>query len=272
MPSKTNPKDKKDSKPSTQKADEKVEAVAPIVEATVKEVAKEDVPEVAVNVEKAHVIVPAELSEGMIVAADKHFLNLDILMKAEDAHDETAKDMIEVFLESRDILVKAGYPKADVPTSIYEALRIRLDASDYSDKLVARAKKELVTITAYFNLGLSIRIRDIPFSLFQKVVELAKDKLISKNAIATASKKNPGKPEYVKALQDIVTVAEYNKLSGEINMGLIPASLIEAINSLSDKAKSESAKYLKVLTSKGASLTKSQKAATSVKADDQKAS
>jgi len=203
----------------------------------------------SVLVEKPKVeIVPAVLSSDETQKFVDYKDNLVILVKAEETHNTTAIVMIELFEELRLVMVEAGHPKAMIPMQIFESLRILLDNDETLDeKVLKRAKKELLTIVHYFQLSLEMRIRDIRFTLFMKVVTLAQSGDISKSSIKNALKKQGD--AYVKALESLVTKAEYAKLVGSVNLGLIPAELQDAINSIGNPAVlSELTKFLKVKT------------------------
>ena len=184
------------------------------------------------TVEKT-VIEPAELTQEATTKFDAYTTNLVVLVQAEETHDNTAKDVIDMFEETRVTMVAAGLPKKDIPMRIFEALRIRLDANeDFSDAVVKRGKKEILHITQYFQMSLEMRIRDIRFTLFSKVVALAHTGDISKASIKTALKKTGD--AYPKALEALVTKAEFAKLVGSINMALIPVALQETVNNIAD--------------------------------------
>ena len=186
--------------------------------------------------EKNPAIEPAELEANDTALFVAYTANLVVLMEAEETHDLTAKDLIEMYEGTRTKMVTAGIPKKDAPMRIYEALRITLDANEgLAEAVVKRAKKEIMAITQYFQLDLEMRIRDIRFTLFTKVVGLAQSKDISKAQIKKALLKK--KPEdYAKALEALVTKAEFAKLVGSINMALIPVELQNTVNNISDKS------------------------------------
>lgn len=179
------------------------------------------------------VIEPATLTADAESKFDAYASNLVVLVQAEETHDSTSKDVIDMFEETRVVMVAAGLPKKDIPMRIFEALRIRFDANeDYSEAVVKRGKKEILHITQYFQMGLEMRIRDIRFTLFGKVVALAHTGDISKASIKTALKKTGD--AYAKALEALVTKAEFAKLVGSINMALIPQNVQDMVNNIAD--------------------------------------
>ena len=199
---------------------------------------------------KAVVIEPAKLEAEDVAACKAYTDNLVVLMKAEETHNTTAINLIDMFEAKRQVMVEAGLPKKDIPMKIFEALRILLDADEALDeKVVTRAKKEILHITQYFQLQLEMRIRDIRFTLFSKVVGLTQSGDISKSSVKNALKKTG--EAYPKALEALVTKAEYAKLVGSINMALIPQELQDTVNNLNSKETlTELAKLVKVQSQK----------------------
>ena len=189
-----------------------------------KETAKAVIPEVAFELEATESALVVDFKDKLVA-----------LVKAEEEHNTVAISVIEMFEEIRIRMTESGnFVKADIPMKIYDSMRIIIDADEaLSDKIASRAKKELLTVTRYFLLGLSIRVRDIRFTMFMKLVELTQLGLISKTQIKNAGK-HQEQEKYVKALEALIVKAEYAKLQGTLDLSKIPENLQTAVNNVAD--------------------------------------
>lgn len=196
-------------------------------------------------------ILAAELSANDTELFVAYKDNLVVLVKAEEAHDVNAKNMIDMFTALRETMVASGHPKATIPAQILKSLNILLDNDEeLPASVLKRAKKELLTIVHYFQLSLDMRVREIKFTLFCKVVDHVIDENITKSAVSACLKKKDD--AYVKALEALVVKAEYAKLVGSINMALIPADIAEMVNNTATPVLLELAKLIKSKTVKTA--------------------
>lgn len=158
------------------------------------------------------------------------------LVVAEDNHNDTAINVIEMFEEIRLKMVESKqFLKGEIPMKIYDSMRVVIDADDnLSDKVAGRAKKELLAITRYYIQGMSIRVRDIRFTLFMKLVTLVHEGLLSKTQVKNASIKHQDKDKYVKALEALVTKAEWDKLKSSLDLTKIPVEIQTMVNNITD--------------------------------------
>lgn len=152
------------------------------------------------------------------------------LEAAEVAHDLSAKGLLNLIKSEFDAIPEdaklTGREKGGI---VLGALNIELASINLSKTQKARVQRHLDVIAAYYANNLRINAELIPFTLFERVVELLKSDAkpwgIPKAALDAVWKKNLDSKDLQKALQDLCTMADMRALQGTVKAEKLPAPL-----------------------------------------------
>lgn len=202
-------------------------------------------PEVTVEEENTELESQLDSEEQNVVMA--YAQSVVILEKAIDSHNAKGISVIDMFETSRVRLVDAGYPKNQVLKTVYDSASIianmpEIEIDGVMEPISANANsrmiKELKSVLAYYENGLSIRHTALPFTMFAKLVSLHVENSVTcsksaiKGCLSVFKGKNPDdlttaqitdlNKKYTDKVKNLVILAEAKNLAGNFDASKIP--------------------------------------------------
>ena len=153
------------------------------------------------------------------------------LEKAEIKFDMTSKSIIDLF---NDIFSSIPKDKGNFKDKVSATRDILLKEIKELDTLqkstVTRVNHVINTVANLLLSGLKLKIKEIPFVLVTKVVDLHKDGYLSTKEINKALKKD--EEDYKEALEDLCTKGAYKKLVGSVDFSMLDEDTVTLVKAL----------------------------------------
>ena len=206
------------------------------------------------------VTTPEEPLEALLVNTEvvcfnDYFKAVDALIKAEDTHNLTGIEVIEMFEETRKRFIDAKVCLAkEAPLKVLTTVTSLLTNGGFDEKVEKRAKAELKSVFTYYEKSLSIRFRVLTFTVFAKLVKLHDEnpKTMTKNKIAkllevfkalpkepTVAQVETANKKYADSVKNLIILVEAMNLAGEYDAEKVPAgfqAIFEMAKSMDKKA------------------------------------
>ena len=191
------------------------------------------------------------------ITVESYARSVVILEKAIETHNNSGISVIEMFEQSRQRLIASGMPKKEVLSEVYRSAaivanmpEIEIDGKPVaiSDRANKRMIKELTSVLAYYESGLTIRHTALPFTTFAKIVTLHKESPKNmtagkiKNCLSvykgakdlTPSQEKDLDKKYADKIKNLIIMVEAMNLTAEFNADDVPSEF-KAILAMAEK-------------------------------------
>jgi len=181
----------------------------------------------------------ALLVDSEVVVFKNYFAAVNALVKAEDTHNLTGIETIEMFEDTRKRFIdtKLCLPK-EAPSKVLDTVKALLSTMEFDDKVVKRVHAELKSVHSYYENSLSIRFRALTFTTFAKLVKLHDENNVTMsksrikallnvfkiiNGDSTEKQVETANKSYAEKAKNLIIMVEAQNLAGSYDAESVPA-------------------------------------------------